>query len=178
MVFATAGNSVECHAKDLLHKVKNLIDKRVGGCGGNIVRAQCRQSVCPGNVVEVGEVGNQKLPQADELADQVAAAHSGRRSEPAGLSLGQSLCNRTSGGGDGAANKMLDGTGGWGFGCGGRGRKDVDSSWRRIHGRARKMADVRRDELNRSAGWRARGTKNERTWEAARLWRSQQSKRC
>ena len=60
-----------------MHQVENFIDKHAGSGEANISRLQHRDAVLAGNAVEIGKVGNQKLPQTAKLANQIPAAHFG-----------------------------------------------------------------------------------------------------
>ena len=127
------GNSVERHATDLGQEVKNLVDEHVGSCRRNVARAQRRKPVCSGHAVEVGKIDDEQLPQADELADQVAAALPGAGRQPATLPLGQRLRNCASSRGDGTADQVLESIGGWGFGWRRGGRNDIDRGSEMMH---------------------------------------------
>ena len=60
---------VERHARDLSHEIENLVDEAGGSCRGDVSRPQYCCPVFAGQAVEVGEVNDENLPQANKRAD-------------------------------------------------------------------------------------------------------------
>ena len=95
---------------------QDLVNEDVSTGRGDIRCPQRRAAVRASQTVEVGEVGDEELPPAEKLADQVAAAHLSCGGQPTIRALVQRLDDRHAGRGDKRADVMFEGIG-RGRGC-------------------------------------------------------------
>jgi hypothetical protein len=152
---------IERDPRNLVHEIEHLIDEHIGGSGASTSQPQHRDAVLAGNAVEVRKVGDQKLPQTDQLADQISAAHFSPQRQSAKPLLVQRLSKRDTGGGDKRADTTLEGRCDIGFGCGGR--RGGDGGGGGVHSDLVKTAERQRkhaDESNPGQG-RKRGPTNQ-----------------
>jgi hypothetical protein len=112
--------SVERRADDLVQDGENLVDEHVGGSGADIGRTQHRDTVLAGNAVEVGEIDDEKLVQANQLANQIAPLLLSPRRQSTVPTFIQRLGNRDTGNGNKRADAALESRCAIGFGWGGR----------------------------------------------------------
>jgi hypothetical protein len=129
-----------------MHEVKHLIDEHIGGSGASTSQPQHHNAMLAGNAVEVRKVGEQKLSQTDQLADQISAAPFSPQRQSAKPLLVQRLGKRDTRGSDKRADTTLEGRCDIGFGCGERrggdgGGGGVHSDLVRTAERQRKGAD-------------------------------------